>query len=224
MGVGGASQGSRKQNKDPWEFHLQWKKRGSKWQENVHRKKYTPTSSPSTGPPRTARRSSNVGFILSYGLPLPAEQICIGSRGILSLVAWGSTCNTTVCLLQAFPDIHPWVPEAIRLLPVLQLPPPVFPLPTTVLFPRWPFYAASDPLQTGKSSLPAPMTSDAPSSKKATLILPSLALWPSGLVFVIHCVQALFPPRLWAPWKCTWALFNSIFSTELKSGLHMAAL
>lgn len=152
MGGGGASEGSRKQNKDLWEFHLQWKKRGSKWQETVHCKQYTPTSSPATGPPRSARRSSNVGFRLSYGVPLPAEHICIGSRGILSLRAWGPACNTTICLLQAFPDIHPWVPKAIRLSSVLQLPPPVFPLPTTVLFPRWPFYAASDLLQTGKSS------------------------------------------------------------------------
>lgn len=143
MGVGGASEGSRKQNKDPWELHLQWKKRGSKWQENVYCKQYTPTSSPSTGPPRSARRSSNLG----YGLPLPAEHICIGSRGILSLRAWGSACNTAICLLQAFPDIHPWVPKAIRLSSVLQRPPPVFPLPTTVLFPRWPFCTAADPLQ-----------------------------------------------------------------------------
>lgn len=86
--VGRASQGSRKQNKDPWELHLQWKKRGNKWQENVPCRKHTPTCSPSTGPPSTARTSANVGFMLSYALPLPAEQICIGSGGILTLMAW----------------------------------------------------------------------------------------------------------------------------------------
>lgn len=204
MGVGGASRGSRKQNKDPWELHLQWKKRGSKWQENVHCKKYTPTSSPSTGPPRTARRSSNMGFILSYGLPLPAEQMCIGSRGILSLMAWGSPVIPPFVFCKPSLTYTPGSPRPSDCYPSSNF------LPQFSLCLPWCcFHAGLSMLPLTLSKLvnppqPAPMTSDPPSSKKATLILPSLALWPSAIVFVIHCVQALFPPRLWAPWK--WSL------------------